>query len=184
CHSDHAGIAKYRVSGRFSHQLLQETTRSQCTTCHRRPDDPFHRQASQQCTQCHGMDKWKPATFNHEKYFSFDRDHNVKCAVCHPGEDYKKYTCYGCHEHSVAKVRKKHVKEGINDYERCVLCHRNADEHAAKDLWRSGRWRDGLSGVPAHLQEGDSGFSGQSYGGRDDEKRRGHKKHKDHDDDD
>ncbi|MBF0611041.1 MAG: class III cytochrome C family protein [Magnetococcales bacterium] len=235
CHSDHAGIAKFRVSGRFSHQLLEETTRSQCTICHQRPGDSLHRQASERCNQCHGMNKWKPAQFNHDllsldqrgqcanchktkapadtlhrqagekcalchtvtkwkpasfdhnKYFTFDRDHNVKCAICHPGEDFKKYTCYGCHEHSVAKVRKKHVKEGINDYERCVLCHRNADEHAAKDLWRSGRWRDGLSGVPANLNEGDAGFPGQTYGGsggNDEGRRRDHKKHRDHDDDD
>jgi hypothetical protein len=43
--------------------------------------------------------------------------------------DYSAYTCYGCHEHSQEKIRRKHIKEGIRDYANCVECHRNADEH-------------------------------------------------------
>ncbi|WP_193771113.1 cytochrome c3 family protein [Candidatus Magnetaquicoccus inordinatus] len=156
CHSDHAGVAKFRVKGRFSHQLLEEKTRMQCISCHQRPNDQIHRPLSAQCDRCHSFRNWQTATFEHDKYFSFDKDHHVQCAVCHTGEDYKKYTCYGCHKHSTEKIRKKHLKKGINDYERCVLCHRNANEHDAKELWRSGRWREGLSG--AAVQGGEQGI--------------------------
>lgn len=185
CHSDHAGVAKFRVSQRFSHALLDTTTRGQCVTCHAKPADTLHkplsetctqchaverwkpatfkhdmlavaerarcgachqaktpadalhRQVSDACGQCHGTDKWKPATFDHRKSFLLDRDHDVKCTVCHTTERFKDYTCYGCHEHSVDKVQRKHLKEGIRDFENCVACHRSADEHEAKRAWQS-----------------------------------------------
>jgi hypothetical protein len=143
CHSDHSGVATYRVTGRFSHQLLDDMTRGQCIACHPRPVDDLHRQVSDTCSQCHTLERWKPATFEHEKLFALDRDHNVKCVTCHSRNNYKAYTCYGCHEHSVKKVRKEHLEEGIREFDRCVLCHRNADEDDAKRIWRSGRWRDG-----------------------------------------
>lgn len=188
CHSDHAGVAKYRSKGRFSHQLLEEATRTECLACHARPADPLHQQASDQCGQCHTVTRWKPAAYDHDKLFAFDRKHNVKCLFCHPGDDYKKYTCYECHEHSVAKIRKEHLEEGIQDYERCVLCHRNADEDDAKRLWRSGRWREGLTGDASLPPEGGARLEQRS--GHDDEHRdrkerdrERRRKHKDHDDD-
>lgn len=196
CHSDHAGVAQYRVAGRFSHQSLDEATRNQCATCHQRPGDALHRLAGEQCRQCHGLEKWqpaqfqhdllsaaqrqecaschqgkapgdnlhrqtsgkcgqchtvtqwKPATLDHEKLFAFDRDHHVKCNLCHPRDDYQAYTCYGCHEHSAGKVREEHLEEGIRDFERCVLCHRNANQDDAERLWKSGRWREGAGAGP------------------------------------
>ncbi|MEO5334959.1 MAG: hypothetical protein H7839_23340 [Magnetococcus sp. YQC-5] len=194
CHSDHSGVAKYRIEGRFSHQLLDDITRNQCIACHQRPVDPLHRSSTDQCTQCHGFEKWKPAqfkhdllsagqrescaechkaktptdsmhkqtsgkcgqchtvtkwkpaTFNHQKFFSFDKEHPERCNLCHPKTDYKSYTCYGCHEHSVEKIRREHLEEGIRNFEQCVLCHRNADKDQAEWLWKSGRWREGVSG--------------------------------------
>ncbi len=78
-----------------------------------------------------------PATFDHEKYFRFDRHHNNECATCHVNNDYGNYTCYGCHEHSRSKVREEHVEEGIYNYENCVECHKNGDEDEAKNLCQS-----------------------------------------------
>jgi hypothetical protein len=62
---------------------------------------------------------------DHNKYFVLDRDHEATCDTCHKNNDYSRYTCYGCHEHSQAKVRAEHVEEGITDFERCVECHRD-----------------------------------------------------------
>jgi hypothetical protein len=185
CHSDHAGVAKYRIRHQFSHKLVDPLVREKCASCHQKPSDPIHRQVSDTCSQCHTTDKWKPATFDHnllkkaerekcvtchkakvpsdkfhrqvsdkcgqchtikkwspstfdhKKFFVFDRDHDVKCTICHSTDDYKKYTCYGCHEHSPEKVREEHWEEGISDYENCVACHRSADEDEAKRAWRS-----------------------------------------------
>lgn len=47
------------------------------------------------------------------------------CETCHKNNDYSLYTCYGCHEHSQAKIRAEHVEEGIQNFENCVECHRD-----------------------------------------------------------
>jgi hypothetical protein len=129
CHSDHAGVKRFRPTGHFNHKLLQKATRDECQGCHKTPKDSLHQQVTGNCSQCHSQEKWTPATFDHFKYFELDRDHNAKCVACHVRNDYSAYTCYGCHEHSQEKIRRKHIKEGIRDYANCVECHRNADEH-------------------------------------------------------
>lgn len=45
---------------------------------------------------------------------------------------YRRYTCYGCHEHSPESIRRRHIEEGIRDFKTCVDCDRNADEHAIR----------------------------------------------------
>lgn len=128
CHSDHAGVRRFRVEGRFDHALLQAEAREECQTCHQSPTDSLHQQITGNCSQCHTQQKWLPATFDHDQYFELDRDHNAKCVTCHLRNDYSRYTCYGCHEHSPEKIRREHIEEGIRDFKNCVECHRNADE--------------------------------------------------------
>jgi hypothetical protein len=40
--------------------------------------------------------------------------------------DRRQYTCYGCHEHTKANIRAKHVREGIPNFTNCISCHRRA----------------------------------------------------------
>lgn len=127
CHSDHAGPKLTERSRKpFSHSLLQPATRDRCETCHTAPENDLHRNRSADCGQCHSSQRWKPATFDHESYFALDRNHDVSCVTCHTGADYGRYTCYGCHEHTPARIRAEHVEEGIRNFENCVECHRNA----------------------------------------------------------
>jgi hypothetical protein len=91
--------------------------------------DALHKQITGNCGQCHTQKKWTPATFEHDKYFVLDRDHNASCVTCHVRNDYSRYTCYGCHEHTPANIRREHVEEGIRDFDNCVECHRSADEN-------------------------------------------------------
>jgi hypothetical protein len=51
----------------------------------------------------------------------------VECVTCHVGNDYSRYTCYGCHEHTVQNILREHRDEGIRDLDNCVRCHRSAD---------------------------------------------------------
>jgi len=148
CHSDHAGVKRFRPTRHFNHNLLLKTTRDECQGCHKSPKDSLHEKITGNCSQCHSQDKWTPATFDHFKYFELDRDHNEKCVTCHVRNDYSTYTCYGCHEHTQENIRRKHIKEGIREYNNCVECHRNADEHdirgpSGKNEEKSGRKRDG-----------------------------------------
>lgn len=129
CHADHQGVMKYRQGKQFSHALLKSGTKNQCESCHDKPRDSLHEKLTAGCAQCHSQDKWKPATFDHDEYFVLDRDHNTTCATCHSKSNFTQYTCYGCHEHTPAKIRSEHLHEGIRNFENCVKCHRSADEH-------------------------------------------------------
>ena len=127
CHSDHAGVKRYQLKGNFNHALLKKETSQLCQTCHKSPTDTLHKQITGNCGQCHTQQKWKPATFEHDKYFGLDSDHNTTCVTCHAGNDYSRYTCYGCHEHTPANIRREHGEEGIRQFDNCVECHRSGD---------------------------------------------------------
>ena len=133
CHSDHQAPQLTRHSRKpFSHELLQAATRERCEGCHRKPTDNLHRQLKGNCVQCHSAQGWKPATFDHDKLFVLDGDHQTRCETCHVNSDYSRYTCYGCHEHTLANVRAKHEEEGVRDFDHCVKCHRSADDKPAE----------------------------------------------------
>lgn len=143
CHSDHAGPKLTQRSRKpFSHALLRLDVQQRCESCHKAPADTLHRQLKGNCAQCHGQDRWKPATFDHAKLFVLDRDHDTKCVTCHTNDDYSRYTCYGCHEHRPEKVRAEHLEEGIRDFQNCVECHRSASEEPRRKGSGDGRKRD------------------------------------------
>lgn len=128
CHSDHAGPRLYQKSRKpFSHALLRSAIREQCEMCHRAPDNKLHKKMSGNCKQCHSQQAWKPATFDHDKSFVLDTNHKVECATCHMKDDYSRYSCYGCHEHTVQNVLAEHRDEGIRNLDNCVECHKSAD---------------------------------------------------------
>jgi Class III cytochrome C family len=131
CHSDHMGVKRYQVARKFDHTLLKSETRLNCQTCHKPPSDGLHQQIKGECAQCHTQKKWIPATFEHDKFFVLDRDHSATCVTCHIANDYKRYTCYGCHEHTPANIRSEHSEEGIRNFENCVECHRSGDSENA-----------------------------------------------------
>jgi hypothetical protein len=129
CHSDHLGpLMNQRSRKPFSHALLRVDVRERCESCHQAPADRLHRQVKGSCQSCHTTQAWKPATFDHAKFFVLDRDHNVDCVTCHRSGDFSRYSCYGCHEHKPAQVRAEHLEEGITEFENCVECHRSAQE--------------------------------------------------------
>ena len=132
CHSDHAGVKRYQLKGYFDHALLKQETGKQCQNCHKAPADLLHKQITGNCSQCHTQKAWTPATFDHDKFFVLDRDHKTTCVTCHVGNDTSRYTCYGCHEHTPANIRREHVDEGIRQFDNCVECHRSGDKDDAK----------------------------------------------------
>ncbi len=136
CHSDHNGVMAFRPISRFSHELVAASMREQCEDCHANPVDSLHRKIEGNCKQCHTIEAWKPATFDHADYFRFDRHHETDCETCHVASDFGSYTCYGCHEHSRSNIRGEHYEEGIYNYENCVECHRSGDEDEAEWRWR------------------------------------------------
>jgi hypothetical protein len=127
CHIGHEGSV-LALGGRkpFSHEMLSPAAGAKCETCHKSPDAKIHPIANANCGACHSPKGWKPATFDHAKLFVLEGPHNTPCANCHVNNDTSRYTCFGCHEHQPDKIRAKHVREGIPDFENCVKCHRSA----------------------------------------------------------
>lgn len=152
CHSDHAGVRRFRTAVSFDHGLLADGVRTQCQSCHQPPQNALHKNIDASCNQCHRQDKWKPATFDHSKYFLLDRDHDVECTTCHIKSDFSQYTCFGCHEHTPAGIRAEHWEEGIRDFDNCAECHKSANEHDIRirnkqalreiDKWERGEEQD------------------------------------------
>jgi hypothetical protein len=114
----------------FDHAVLPSETLARCESCHAPPKDDFHRQIVTACARCHSPPRWKPSTFNHDRLFLLDRDHDAPCATCHTNNDFSRYTCFGCHEHTPANVRAEHEEEGIRQFDDCVSCHRSAHGEA------------------------------------------------------
>lgn len=112
------------------------------------------------CLFCHTVESWKPAKIDMERH-TFPVDHRGarSCKDCHP-VTVKEYTCYECHEHNVAKVERKHLKEGIREYANCMECHPTGLEH-------EGRWEKGEKRWKAW----DEGGKDRYRGYRDDEHR-------------
>jgi Class III cytochrome C family len=136
CHTDHAGP---RLTGhhlaQFDHALLRPQARTACAGCHMPPSDPLHRKlGGANCSQCHSATSWRPATFAHDRFFRLDRDHNVTCTTCHLGNNFKRTTCYGCHEHKPARIIALHREEGVRgNIERCARCHKGPDGEPGED---------------------------------------------------
>lgn len=132
CHSDHPrpSLAKARAV-KFDHGQLKPESRAKCQTCHLPPRDNLHAGQISACSTCHLPSAWKPATFDHGRYFALDGDHNAACTTCHVGGNYKRYTCYGCHEHREARIIAEHREEGITRIDNCVRCHRSAHGEGA-----------------------------------------------------
>ncbi len=120
----------------FDHKKFTALSGKQCVSCHKvdQPADDMHRQSQASCGTCHSTTRWTPATFNHSRYFRLDSDHRANCKTCHtdPG-NYKKYTCYNCHEHSQSNIADKHREEGIYNYQNCMKCHRDGKAEEEDD---------------------------------------------------
>jgi hypothetical protein len=113
----------------FDHKMLASAQR--CIECHKGevPKDRLHSSAGANCSTCHGTSGWKPASFDHDRYFRLDRDHRASCSTCHKdSSDFKKYTCYGCHEHTPSNIASEHREEGIRNYQNCMRCHKSGSD--------------------------------------------------------
>jgi hypothetical protein len=134
CHSDHTKPKFVHARAlRFDHSLLKAEVRANCQSCHVPPRDAVHKAPKLACSTCHQAAGWKPATFDHNRFFALDKDHNTACTTCHLDGLYKRYTCYGCHEHQQAKIIAAHREEGMINIEKCARCHRRAEGEVERE---------------------------------------------------
>ena len=100
-----------------------------CLACHAEPTEHAG-QFGTDCAACHTTNAWTPASFNGDHTFPLNHGESgtLSCATCHPSA-YTTYTCYGCHEHTEANIRGKHLEEGISNFQNCTECHADGREH-------------------------------------------------------
>jgi hypothetical protein len=143
CHSDHPRPMLTRATARsFDHSLLAIDMRGRCEACHIAPGDLQHQGITQACAQCHKTSGWRPSTFDHTRYFALEGEHRTACVTCHTGQNYRRYTCYGCHEHQQADIIARHREEGIRNIDNCVRCHRSSEGEPGEHGEGRGRERD------------------------------------------
>jgi hypothetical protein len=144
CHSEHPGSRGNLAHAGFTHAMLAPADRDDCASCHSAPGDALHRGVTGSCATCHSTERWKPATFDHQKYWPLDRDHSATCVTCHPGNVFEKYTCYGCHEHSPARMRREHDEVRTTNLDDCVRCHKSPnDDGEGRERGEHGERRGG-----------------------------------------
>jgi hypothetical protein len=104
---------------------------TQCISCHGQQfaaaKAPPHTGFATDCTTCHTMSAWQPATFNHSKtLFPLTGGHvAVACAQCHVKNVYAglNTTCYGCHQQQfVTANAPPHTGFSTG----CTTCHTTA----------------------------------------------------------
>ena len=150
CHTDHKGKEAVKAIKTFKHTLLTLSLQKNCTACHKnqKPADNLHRYATGNCSECHRIKEWKPATFDHKRLATsiqnscitchktdqpndrLHRETTVSCADCHSTNrwepatvDHKKFAasgkqCISCHKADQPKDN-LHRSSEVN----CATCH-------------------------------------------------------------
>lgn len=100
-----------------------QATPQDCFSCHAK-DDKHKGAYGQKCEQCHSANGWPDATFDHKVFplnHGSERQKST-CQTCHP-TNVNTYTCYGCHEHTPARVRSDHEGQSLAKLANCIRCH-------------------------------------------------------------
>ncbi|MCK6575071.1 hypothetical protein L6V77_28705 [Myxococcota bacterium] len=113
-----------------------------CATCHEAPASHATEGYGTTCGECHGTADWTATDLKNHR---FPLDHGAAspspCKTCHPVSN-RAYTCYGCHEHTEARMLRKHRGEaGIRtaaELSACARCHPTGREHDTEDEGREG----------------------------------------------
>ena len=123
CDACHKGAATSQFTG----------LSTECVACHTQAyiqaTVPNHRTARfpTTCEQCHTMDSWMGASFDHARFtgFALTGIHaRLDCAACHVGGNFQgtSSNCVSCHlkDYTAAK-NPDHVQAGLP--QNCALCH-------------------------------------------------------------
>jgi hypothetical protein len=106
-------------------------TSSDCVACHRddfdNANNPNHRSAGfpTGCHACHNTNGWRPASFDHDRFFPLTRDHGgIPCGTCHtnPG-NFRVFNCLGCHDRDRMDDKHEDVSGYRYENQSCYSCH-------------------------------------------------------------
>jgi hypothetical protein len=101
-----------------------------CIACHQTDYDGEHGGSGfpTDCSMCHGMNAWEPATFDHDSQFFpiYSGPHREKwssCSDCHLGGDVSDFTCTTCHTRGDTDDDHTEVSGYVYESHACFSCH-------------------------------------------------------------
>ncbi|MBF0238752.1 MAG: class III cytochrome C family protein [SAR324 cluster bacterium] len=161
CHAEHQGFKSVKPVTRFSHELLNSSIKTNCTACHKSPEDSLHAHVPQNCTECHNLEKWVPARFEHSVLDSvtlkdcvachpspkdnFHQQVEGSCGQCHSQDkwvpstfDHRKYFVFD--KHHPKDCNNCHLKSNYQQYS-CYECHEHSpskirSEHIEEGIYK------------------------------------------------
>ena len=100
-----------------------------CFACHQAEHEDEHPSFPTNCLQCHTVDTWDGAEFDHDPYFPIYSGEHAgtwdSCQTCHNQGTFTAFTCLVCHEHRQSEMDDEHDDVGGYVYESnaCLSCH-------------------------------------------------------------
>jgi len=198
CHAEHAGRLGAEAAARFTHEGLSEGIARDCAACHggQEPADALHSKSGMACGDCHTVEAWTPATFDHGSLSGGGR-----CSSCHlkdqPGDELHRGLandgdCASCHGtrawtpatydhgrffrfdgHHPAHCADCHTPgQGYQRYT-CTGCHAHSPGRLAAEHREEGiaNWQDCVRCHRSGNEDeaGGEGGEGGGHGGREEE---------------
>lgn len=106
------------------------TSQNDCYACHQAQYNTAHGAGSGMpttCADCHNVNTWSNATFDHTQFFALSGAHAVSCSTCHTTQgSYTAFTCLTCHTQSQTDPHHTGVAGYSYNSQACYSCHRNA----------------------------------------------------------
>ena len=130
CHTDHKGAEASKAIKTFKHASLSISLQKNCTACHnnQKPADNLHRYATGNCSECHTIKEWKPATFDHKRLTASIQK---SCITCHktdqPNDRLHIETtasCADCHSTNRWEPATVDHKKFAASGKQCISCHK------------------------------------------------------------
>jgi hypothetical protein len=191
CHTDHKGADAAKAIKTFKHASLTISLQKNCVACHKnqKPADNLHRYATGNCSECHTIKEWKPATFDHKRLAVSiqkscitchkadqpnDNLHSLSeanCATCHGTSRWKPATFnhdryFRLDRDHQASCKTCHTNPGNYKQYTCYNCH----EHTPSNMAALHR-EEGISNYQNCIRchRSVNGENGDGYGERDDD---------------
>ena len=127
CSSCHAG-PDFEV-------IFDAADQNDCVACHQAEHDEEHPDFPTDCLQCHNVNTWAGATFEHDQYFPiYSGEHEGEwnsCQNCHPSPgNYGVFSCITCHEHNREEMDDEHddVSGYVYESHACLACHPDGED--------------------------------------------------------
>jgi mRNA-degrading endonuclease YafQ of YafQ-DinJ toxin-antitoxin module len=114
--------------------IFEPSGQNDCFACHAEEHQDEHPSFPTNCLQCHTVDTWDDADFDHDPFFPiYSGRHEGEwdsCQTCHNQGTFATFTCLVCHEHSRDEMDDEHDDVGGYVYESnaCLDCHPDGED--------------------------------------------------------